>query len=144
MAISINTSGATAAVVSAPTPINNTTVSKAGTSAATSVTAVTVTEPVAKPEVDIEEISTTPSVQDVRDAAAEVSQYIDTVSRSLQIAVDGELDRPIVTVIDGDTEAVIRQIPAEEIVAIARFLKSQGVDMAGRDSLSGILINQKG
>jgi flagellar protein FlaG len=140
MAISINTLGATTAVVSASAPNNN----GAATKATSSTAVATVKEPAAKPKIDVEEISTTPSVQDVRAAAAEVSQYIDTVSRSLQISVDGELDRPIVTVIDGDTEAVIRQIPAEEIVAIARFLKSQGVDMAGRDSLSGILINQKG
>lgn len=142
MAISMNTVGVASAAVSAPAPSSDPTAGKAAAiNAAVKTVAV---EPVAKPKVEIEEASTTPSVQDVRDAAAEVSQYIDTVSRSLQISVDGEIDRPIVTVIDGDTEEVIRQIPAEEIVAIARFLKSQGVDMAGRDSLSGILLNQKG
>lgn len=142
MAISMNTVGVASAAVSAPAPSSDPAAGKAAAiNAAVKTIAV---EPVAKPKIEIEEASTTPSVQDVRDAAAEVSQYIDTVSRSLQISVDGEIDRPIVTVIDGDTEEVIRQIPAEEIVAIARFLKSQGVDMAGRDSLSGILLNQKG
>jgi len=66
------------------------------------------------------------------------------VSRSLQISVDGELERPIVTVLDANTEEVIRQIPSEEIVAIAKFLRSQGADLAGRDTISGILLNQQG
>ena len=90
------------------------------------------------------EAAEAPSVQEVRQAAEDVARYIDSVSRSLQISVDGELERPIVTVLDANTEEVIRQIPSEEIVAIAKFLRSQGADLAGRDTISGILLNQQG
>jgi flagellar protein FlaG len=90
------------------------------------------------------EAAEAPSVQEVRQAAEDVARYIDSVSRSLQISVDGELEKPIVTVLDANTEEVIRQIPSEEIVAIAKFLRSQGADLAGKDTISGILLNQQG
>ena len=73
-----------------------------------------------------------------------MARYVDSVSRSLQISVDGELDKPIVTVLDSTTEQVVRQIPSEEIVAIAKFLRSQGAEMAGKETISGILLNKQG
>ena len=94
-----------------------------------------------KPKVETTEA---PSVQEVRQAAEDVARYVDSVSRSLQISVDGELDKPIVTVLDSTTEQVVRQIPSEEIVAIAKFLRSQGAEMAGKETISGILLNKQG
>ena len=94
-----------------------------------------------KPKVEMREA---PSVQEVRQAAEDVARYVDSVSRSLQISVDGELDKPIVTVLDSTTEQVVRQIPSEEIVAIAKFLRSQGAEMAGKETISGILLNKQG
>ena len=94
-----------------------------------------------KPKVETAEA---PSVQEVRQAAEDVARYVDSVSRSLQISVDGELDKPIVTVLDSTTEQVVRQIPSEEIVAIAKFLRSQGAEMAGKETISGILLNKQG
>ena len=94
-----------------------------------------------KPKVETTEAT---SVQEVRQAAEDVARYVDSVSRSLQISVDGELDKPIVTVLDSTTEQVVRQIPSEEIVAIAKFLRSQGAEMAGKETISGILLNKQG
>ena len=98
-------------------------------------------EAVEQPRVEATEA---PSVQEVRQAAEDVAQYVDSVARSLQISVDGELESPIVTVLDTNTEEVVRQIPSEEIVAIAKFLRSQGAEMAGKETISGILLNQQG
>ena len=94
-----------------------------------------------KPKVETREAH---SVQEVRQAAEDVARYVDSVSRSLQISVDGELDKPIVTVLDSTTEQVVRQISSEEIVAIAKFLRSQGAEMAGKETISGILLNKQG
>jgi flagellar protein FlaG len=47
-------------------------------------------------------------------------------------------------VLDSATEQVVRQIPSEEIVAIAKFLRSQGDEMAGKETISGILLNKQG
>jgi flagellar protein FlaG len=82
-----------------------------------------------------------PSAQEVVQAAADLSEYLSSASRSLQINVDGELRSPIVTVLDTDTDEVIRQIPSEELVALARFAAKQGADST---VVSGVLINEEG
>ena len=82
-----------------------------------------------------------PSVEEVVQAAADLSQYLTSAARSLQINVDGELNSPIVTVLDTDTDEVVRQIPSEELVALARFAASQGADAT---VVSGVLINEEG
>lgn len=81
-----------------------------------------------------------PSAQEVVQAAADLSEYLSSASRSLQINVDGELKSPIVTVLDTDTDEVIRQIPSEELVALARFAAKQGADAT---VVSGVLINEE-
>ncbi len=82
-----------------------------------------------------------PSAQEVVQAAADLSEYLSSAARSLQINVDGELKSPIVTVLDTETEEVVRQIPSEELVALARFAAKQGADAT---VVSGVLINKEG
>ena len=118
----------------------------AGSESAAQVVGSGAPSPVAAEATEKPKVETTeaPSVQEVRQAAEDVARYVDSVSRSLQISVDGELDKPIVTVLDSTTEQVVRQIPSEEIVAIAKFLRSQGAEMAGKETISGILLNKQG
>ena len=56
-------------------------------------------------------------MSEVVQAAQDLSEYLSSAARSLQINVDGELESPIVTVLDTETEEVVRQIPSEELVA---------------------------
>lgn len=67
----------------------------------------------------------TPSAQDVAQATRDISEYMQSVNRSLQISVDKSLGSTIITVLDSETDEVVRQIPQEEIVAVARFLEQQ-------------------
>lgn len=137
MAISISNVASQAASTVPQGPSAETAAQVVGSGGSDSVA----TEASEKPKVATREV---PSVQEVRDAADDVARYVDSVSRSLQISVDGELDQPIVTVLDSTTEQVVRQIPSEEIVAIAKFLRSQGAEMAGKETISGILLNKQG
>lgn len=82
-----------------------------------------------------------PSVSEVVQAAQDLSDYLSSAARSLQINVDGELESPIVTVLDTETEEVVRQIPSEELVALARFAAQQTADA---NVVSGVLINKEG
>ena len=82
-----------------------------------------------------------PSVSEVVQAAQDLSEYLSSAARSLQINVDGELESPIVTVLDTETEEVLRQIPSEELVALARFAAQQTTDA---NVVSGVLINKEG
>lgn len=60
--------------------------------------------------------------QELAQAAREVSGYIQNITRELNFSVDEELDRTVITVIDEETGDVVRQIPTEEILEIAKSL----------------------
>ena len=80
----------------------------------------------------------------VERAAATVASFIESVSTSVRVAFDEEIDKPIFTVIDSETSEVIRQIPSEDLVAIARFLETHDVDPVGSKALAGVLISAEG
>ena len=89
------------------------------------------------------ELELTLDLEVVQRAAETVSQFIETVSRDLHVAYDDSIDMPIFTVVDSETNEVIRQIPSEDLVAIARFLESQGVGPSGAETLAGILLSEE-
>ncbi|MGE0485461.1 MAG: flagellar protein FlaG [Gammaproteobacteria bacterium] len=61
------------------------------------------------------------------DAVVEdVSRNVQTRQRSLQFSVDERSGRTIITVIDKETDEIIRQIPPEEVVALAEHLDGGG------------------
>ena len=80
----------------------------------------------------------------VERAAATVASFIESVSTSVRVAFDEQIDTPIFTVIDSETSEVIRQIPSEDLVAIARFLETHDVDPVGSKALAGVLISAEG
>ena len=77
----------------------------------------------------------------VERAAATVASFIENVSTSVRVAFDEQIDTPILTVVDAETAEVIRQIPSEDLVAIARFLETHDVDPVGSKALAGVLIS---
>lgn len=75
-------------------------------------------------------VTAPPPVADVKEAVNRLNQYVQTLRRDLQFRVDEDTDRVIVTVTDSETHEVIRQIPAEEVLAVAKSLETmQGVLM---------------
>lgn len=84
------------------------------------------------------------SAQELSEATRDISEYIQSVSRSLNISVDGDLGTTVIQVLDAETEELVRQIPAEEILQIARFLSDQQSSSEQADSLRGLLIDQQG
>jgi len=84
-----------------------------------------------------------PTVKEIQESADKLSEYISVVSRSLSISVDRDLQEPIVTVLDAQTDKVIRQIPSEELVAIAKFLRQQEASSAPTaEALTGVLLRE--
>jgi flagellar protein FlaG len=75
-------------------------------------------------------VMATPPVAEVKEAVSRLNAYVQTLRRDLQFRVDEDTDRVIVTVTDSETHEVIRQIPAEEVLAVAKSLETmQGVLM---------------
>lgn len=74
-----------------------------------------------------------PSAADVESAVRELQQAAEASGANLQFSVDKEINKTIVKVVDSSTGDLIRQIPSEELVTIARNL----------DKVQGLLLNQK-
>ncbi len=56
-------------------------------------------------------------------ALKDISQNIRTVQRSLEFTVDEISGRTVITVVDKETNEVIRQIPPKEVLALAQRLE---------------------
>lgn len=63
------------------------------------------------------------STDELTQAVSDINSYVQTVRRELQFSIDDTLGRTIITVLDGETQEVVRQIPAEEVLALARYLR---------------------
>ena len=55
-------------------------------------------------------------------ALRSVSGYVQNISRELNFSVDEELNRTVVTVLDEESGEVIRQIPTEDMLELAKHI----------------------
>jgi flagellar protein FlaG len=74
-----------------------------------------------------------PGHDQVREAVQEIRRVVAPVAQSLQFSIDEATGKTVVRVVDSATQEVIRQIPSEEVLAIARAL----------DRLQGLLLKGK-
>src|SRR6056300_1615004 len=61
--------------------------------------------------------------KDLDKAVQDLQAYVDGLGRDLSFRRDESIDRSIITVRDANTNQLVRQIPAEEVVEIARQIK---------------------
>lgn len=67
------------------------------------------------------------------DAVKATNEFIKPINSAVQFSLDSDSGKTVVRVMDISTEEVIRQIPSEEMLAIAKAL----------DQIQGLLIRQK-
>lgn len=94
----------------------------------------------AKPAVPSEEADSTvqqpgaiPNLTQVNQAVKNINKALEDLSQNLEFTVDSDSNRTIVKVVDQSTKEVLRQIPSEEALEIAKAL----------DQAQGLLIRQK-
>lgn len=63
--------------------------------------------------------------QQLQEAVSRLNDYVQNVQRSIRFSVDDVSGKDVVTVLDKQTEEVIRQIPIEEVLVFARTLAEQ-------------------
>jgi len=69
-----------------------------------------------------------PNEEQVKSAVEQLNAFIQTSSSNLQFSVDKESGMRIIKVVDPETNKVIRQMPSEEAVEIAKAIgKLQGL-----------------
>jgi flagellar protein FlaG len=90
--------------------------------------------PVAKPAgVSVEERK-----KELDQAVKNVSGYVQNITRELNFSIDEELGRPVVTVLDQETGEIIRQIPNEEMLELAKNI-SEVQDKSLKQGARGVL-----
>ena len=65
----------------------------------------------------------------LQDAVAQINDHVQNLQRSLLFTVDEESGKDVVTVLDSETDEVIRQYPSEEVLVIARQLAANKEDV---------------
>lgn len=79
---------------------------------------------------------------DLRALLDEIGRYIDPERRSLSFEVHEDLGRAVVSVYDAETEELVRQIPAEEMIRIATVMR-EIADQGERRAASGLLLDAR-
>ena len=74
-----------------------------------------------------------PSMAEITQALSDVQAVIQPMARDLLFSIDNDTGKTVVKVVDSVTEKVIRQIPSEELIAIAKAL----------DKFQGLLLKQE-
>lgn len=82
------------------------------------------------------------TMEELQKAVETLAAAVEKYAPAMNIGFDGELNKMIVRVTDADTNEVIRELPPEEVLAIARFLERNGVDAVGSESLKGMLLDE--
>ena len=71
--------------------------------------------------------------EQVKEAVQKIQGVVDNLAHNLRISVDQDTGKTVVKVMDIRTDEVIRQIPTEEAISIARTL----------DKVQGLLLNDE-
>ena len=74
------------------------------------------------------------------DAISRVESFLQGQNRNLAFSIDENTERSVVTVLDSDTGDVIRQIPSEELLVLAKRIQELQQDVGSR---VGVLINNQ-
>jgi len=63
--------------------------------------------------------------EDISQTVRQLNDYAQRVNRQLHFSVDDTSGRTVIKVVDPQTDQVIRQIPSEQILALAQFLQEE-------------------
>lgn len=101
-----------------------TSVEKSGTSGKT---LLETRQPVAadEPEAQAQAVESEPRQSDedkIQASVTRLNEYVQNYHRELQFNVDEQSGRTVIKVVDAETDEVIRQIPAEEMLVLAQQL----------------------
>ena len=82
-----------------------------------------------------------PTTSDVKQVAKQVNNFVEQLGRNLEFSVDESSGRVIITVRESETGKIIRQIPPEELLVIAKLVSE---NFASASIPTGILLADEG
>ncbi|MFN3919229.1 MAG: flagellar protein FlaG [Methylohalobius sp.] len=66
-----------------------------------------------------------PELREIEQAVKEINDHLQLVRRNLEFSVDRDTQRVVVKVIDAETGEVVRQIPPDAVLELAKFLREK-------------------
>ena len=80
----------------------------------------------------------------LREAVSQINSFVQSVQRDLSFSMDEGSGRTIIKVIDSESGKLVRQIPSEEVLALASYLQDMKQEStAGGTVPSGILFSDR-
>jgi flagellar protein FlaG len=86
-----------------------------------------------KVEADLTAFAPAPTKDQVEQAAARVKEVLRGTTSRLEIEIDPDLHKAVIRILDGESGEIIRQIPSQEILDLARHL----------DNPTGLLVRER-
>ena len=85
----------------------------------------------------------TQSESGIQQAVREINEFVQNVQRDLSFNMDEVSGRVVIKVIDRDSGDTVRQIPSEEVLAIARTIRDARDNTVGREETpAGLLFSE--
>ena len=85
-----------------------------------------------------------PTSANLRDAVREINDFVQVVHRDLSFNMDETSGQTVIKVIDRDSQELIRQIPSEEVLAIANHLRGvRDTSMESTEAPAGLLFSER-
>ena len=80
---------------------------------------------------------------EIREAISEINEFVQSVQRDLSFSMDEASGQTVIRVIDRESGALIRQIPSEEVLAIAVHIReAREIAMDRNESPTGLLFSE--
>ena len=80
---------------------------------------------------------------ELEEAVNRINDYVQSVQRDLSFSMDDASGRTVIKVMDRASGEVIRQIPSEEVLALATYLSDQAAATSKNgEALQGLLFSQ--
>jgi flagellar protein FlaG len=89
-------------------------------------------------------VPSVPTSADLQSAVREINDFVQTVQRDLAFNLDETSGHTVIKVIDRDSQELIRQIPTEEMLAIAshlRVIRENSIDQV--ETPTGLLFSER-
>ncbi|HEB55741.1 MAG TPA: flagellar protein FlaG [Gammaproteobacteria bacterium] len=67
-----------------------------------------------------------PSKDSIEEAVKEINKFVESTQSELQFSLDEDSGKTVIKVLDSSTRELIRQIPSEEALRLARQLREGG------------------
>lgn len=67
--------------------------------------------------------------EELSEVVQSLNDYLQTVQRDLEFAVDQDSGRTVITVRDRENQEIIRQIPPEDAINMSSYLREEGKDL---------------